>query len=269
MTIQGTIGFLGYGNMGSAILEGLIHQGTLSGRHVIVYDPVPARREAAEAVGARTASSLKELVLESDLLLLAVKPQLMQDVLDELKQHLDAKTLVISIAAGTSIKSIQDTLCADTRVIRVMPNTPALAQAGAAGIAPGKNCTEKDVETAKTVFEAVGIAEIVEEAEIDIVTGLSGSGPAYFFYLVECLIAAAKAEGMEESVASRLAAQTLYGAGCLLQSSGETAEELRRRVTSPGGTTEAALNQFQADGLDSAVKAAVHAAVLRSRELGA
>jgi pyrroline-5-carboxylate reductase len=270
VTIQGTLGFLGYGNMGSAILEGLIHQGTLSGKHALVFDPVAARCDAAEAIGAGVAATLEALVSQSDLLMLAVKPQMMEEVFSEVKPHLQEKTLVVSIAAGTSIKTIQDGLGGGgVRVIRVMPNTPALAQAGAAGIAPSGNCTEKDIETAKTIFEAVGIAEIVSEEDIDAVTALSGSGPAYFFAFVEALIKGATAEGLDAGVARRLAAQTLYGAGCLLHASGEAPEDLRRKVTSPGGTTEAALNQFQADGLDSVVASAVHAAVERGRELGA
>jgi pyrroline-5-carboxylate reductase len=255
--------------MGSAILEGLIHQGTLSGKHALVHDPVAVRCEAAEAIGAGVAATLEELVAQSDLLMLAVKPQMMEDVLATVKPHLQAKTLVVSIAAGTSIKTIQDGLGSDARVIRVMPNTPALAQAGAAGIAPSENCTEEDVAAAKTIFEAVGIAEIVSEKDIDAVTALSGSGPAYFFAFVEALVKGATAEGLDEGVARRLAAQTLYGAGCLLHASGEAPEDLRRKVTSPGGTTEAALNQFQQDGLDSVVAAAVRAAAERGRELGA
>ena len=186
-----------------------------------------------------------------------------------MKPHLQAKTLVVSIAAGTGIRTIQDGLGSDVRVIRVMPNTPALAQAGAAGIAPSENCAAEDVATAKTIFEAVGIAEIVSEGDIDAVTALSGSGPAYFFAFVEALIKGATAEGLDEEVARRLAAQTLYGAGCLLLASGEAPEDLRRKVTSPGGTTEAALNQFQSDGLDSVVAAAVRAAAERGRELDA
>ncbi|MCF6284343.1 MAG: pyrroline-5-carboxylate reductase, partial [Candidatus Hydrogenedentes bacterium] len=163
---------------------------------------------------------------------------------------------------------IQKRLGAETRVIRVMPNTPYLVHAGAAGIAASAQCDDADRELARTLFASIGVAEEVAEADMDAVTALSGSGPAYFFKMVECLVAAAVSQGLERSVAERLAGQTLYGAGKLLMESDDSAGELRKKVTSPGGTTEAALNAFEAEGLEQVVATAVAAAVKRGQELG-
>ena len=269
MALQGTLGFLGYGNMGSAILEGLIRQSVVSAKHAVVYDPAPERAAAAEHLGVAVAASAEALAAAVDTLVLAVKPQTMETALKECAPGLRPSTLTISIAAGISIAYLQTRLGSDRRVIRVMPNTPALVQSGAAALAPSPNCTEEDVAAARTIFEAVGIARIVEEKDIDAVTALSGSGPAYFFYMVECLVKAGVAEGLNEDTATDLAAQTLLGAGCLLQASSDSAAALREKVTSKGGTTEAALNQFRADGFEDVILAGVRAAAARSRELGA
>jgi pyrroline-5-carboxylate reductase len=267
--LNGTLGFLGFGNMGSAILEGLIARGVIRGEQAAVYDPAPPCIEAAQRLGARVMPTPEALAEASDILVLAVKPQMMDAALGQIRAGLRTDTLVISIAAGISMAFIQQRLGAAVRVVRVMPNTPALVQAGAAGIAPGVNCTGEDVAAAHTIFEAVGIADLVSETDIDAVTAVSGSGPAYFFYLVECLVKAGVAEGLDEAVAARLAGQTLLGAGKLLMSRGESAAALREKVTSKGGTTAAALQQFQADGFETVVRAGVHAAAERSRELGA
>lgn len=267
--ISDTLGFLGYGNMGAAILEGLIGLGAIAKANARVYDPSEERCAAARQIGVAAAASLPELVAGVDVLVLAVKPQVMGAVLDEVKPPLKPETLVISIAAGISIPFIQSHLNAGTPVIRVMPNTPYLVHAGAAGMAASPQCSDAQLSLARAIFASMGIAEVVDESDLDAVTALSGSGPAYFFYLVECLVEAAVAQGLERGIAERLAGQTLLGAGKLLKETGEPAADLRKKVTSPGGTTEAALNAFRARGLDAAVAAAVEAAVARSRELGA
>lgn len=267
--LQGIVGFLGYGNMGSAILEGLIEAGALTGKHAAVFDPDPDRRLAAESLGATVAANGQALAGMSDVLVLAVKPQVMNEALQEARKGVKSGTLVISIAAGISISFIRERLGDGVRIIRVMPNTPAMVNAGAAGIALGPNCTEDDAAVARTIFESIGIAEIVQEKDLDVVTALSGSGPAYFFYMVECLVNAAVNEGLSEEHATRLAAQTLMGAGKLLMQSGEAASVLRERVTSKGGTTEAALRTFREERFSEIVGKAVRAAAARSRELGA
>ncbi|HNT89464.1 MAG TPA: pyrroline-5-carboxylate reductase, partial [Candidatus Hydrogenedentes bacterium] len=199
----------------------------------------------------------------------AVKPQIMNEALQEARKGVKPDILVISIAAGISIAFIRERLGDNVRIVRVMPNTPAMVNAGAAGIALGANCTGDDAAVARTIFEAVGVAEIVQEKDLDVVTALSGSGPAYFFYMVECLVNAAVNEGLREEQATRLAAQTLMGAGKLLASSGESAATLRERVTSKGGTTEAALRCMREERFADIVGKAVRAAAARSRELGA
>lgn len=268
MKWEGPLGFLGFGNMGAAIAQGLVNAGTLEARELAVYDTDAGKCAAAEQLGARIVDSAAELGHTSDTLLLAVKPQNMEDALSAVKAGYSPSTLVISIAAGISINYIQARLGADARVVRVMPNTPALVGAGAAGIALSDNCTETDGARARTIFEAIGVAVVVSEDAIDAVTALSGSGPAYFFYIVECLVRAAGTEGLGEEEATRLAGQTLLGAGRLLSESGEAAAVLRERVTSKGGTTAAALATFEREGLDRVLAAGLAAAAARSRELG-
>jgi pyrroline-5-carboxylate reductase len=266
--LLGVVGFLGFGNMGSAILQGLIATGALTPSKSIVYDVAEERRAVAAKLDARVADSPQGLAEASDILLLAVKPQNMAEALDQIKPGLKPGVLVISIAAGISIGFIQARVGGNIRVVRVMPNTPALAKAGAAGIAMAANCTDRDKEAARAIFGAIGIAEFVAEDQMDTVTALSGSGPAYFFYMVELLVRAAQAHGLAPDQATRLAAQTLFGAGQLLKESTEGPSVLRERVTSKGGTTAAALEAFRAGGLDNLIAAGVDAAVARSKELG-
>ncbi|MDQ1258005.1 MAG: pyrroline-5-carboxylate reductase [Candidatus Hydrogenedentes bacterium] len=266
--MKGTLGFLGYGNMGGAILRGLIGAGTLDPAHAAVFDVDADKCRDAAALGVAVSASPADLAARSDTLMLAVKPQTMNDALAQLKQGFRPDTLVVSIAAGISMSFLRARLVDAIRVVRVMPNTPALVGAGAAGIALSDNCTEADAETARTIFEAIGIAVMTPESSIDAVTALSGSGPAYFFYMTECLVRAAVAEGLSEEQATRLAAQTLLGAGKLLAESGEPAAVLRERVTSKGGTTAAALDAFRARDFSGVIEAGVAAAAARSRELG-
>lgn len=268
MQFNGMLGFMGCGNMGRAILMGLLETGTTSHKHVLIYDIDLGKCEEAERLGLAVAPSARELASACDILLLAVKPQSMEEAIEQVKPGLSPAVLVISIAAGISIRYLQERLGPEVRIIRVMPNTPAMIGAGAAGIALGNNCSEKDAEIAQAIFGAIGVAERIPEEAMDAVTALSGSGPAYFFYMVECLAQAAAAEGLPEDQAQRLAAQTLLGAGRLLHESGEAPGVLRERVTSKGGTTEAALAAFRAKNFEEIVRAGVHAAAMRSRELG-
>ena len=266
--LAGTLGFMGFGNMGRAILLGLLGAGTISADRVFVYDVAPDKRAEAETAGAAVVSSPDELARNANTLILAVKPQVMAEAVESLKPGIGAKTRVISIAAGISITYLQERFGKNVRVIRVMPNTPAMAKAGAAGIALSDNCTEADAAAARAIFEALGLVEVVPEALMDVVTALSGSGPAYFFYMVECLTEAAGKHGLGSQQAANLAAQTLLGAGRLLKESGETAAVLRERVTSKGGTTAAAIEAFRAGGFDRIIAEGVAAAVARSKELG-
>lgn len=264
--LEQRIGCLGYGNMGQAILEGLIAAGYAPER-AIVCDPDPGRREAAAQRGVPLAESPAALAEDAEILLLAVKPQQMQEALDAARPAMHGGALYISIAAGLPLRWFEERLPPQARVVRVMPNTPSLVGAGAAGIAGGAHAAPEDLEAARMIFESVGVAAIVPESQLDAVTALSGSGPAYCFLLAECLATAAEKEGLAPEVAARLAAQTLYGAGRLLAESGEDPATLRGRVTSKGGTTEAAIRALQDRGFPEAVAAAVAAAAKRSREL--
>jgi len=265
--ISGTLGFLGYGNMGGAILDGLLHAGTVEVSQVLVYDPDEARSELARERGTTLMSAPELLAAQSDTLVLAVKPQIMGEALHEIRPGFTDNTGVISIAAGITIDFIRKHLGEAARVVRAMPNTPALVHYGMTGLAAGPNATGDDLRTARILFEAVGKVEIVTEPELDAVTAVSGSGPAYVFYLVESMVAAGMAEGLEREVALRLAVQTLGGAARLLSESADSPEALRGRVTSKGGTTAAAIAVFDSNGLDRILQDGVSAAARRAREL--
>ena len=267
MKISGTLGFLGYGNMGAAILDGLLHAGAVEASQVLVHDPDAERSALAKAHGATLLSTSELLAAQSDTLVLAVKPQIMGEALTALKPGFSDVTGVISIAAGITIEFIQRHLGNSARVVRAMPNTPALVHCGMTGLAAAPNATGDDMRSARTLFEAVGKVEIVTEPQLDAVTAISGSGPAYAFYLAEKMTAAGVAEGLDEDVALRLTKQTLLGAGKLLAESGETPAALRAKVTSKGGTTAAAIETFESRGLADTIQAGVAAAAKRARAL--
>lgn len=268
MSMNGIYGFLGYGNMGEAIVSGLISRNVVRPEQVLVHDLVPARMEAARQVGVQCAESPGALAERCDMLLLAVKPQQMDDALAPVLDKIRPDSCILSIMAGVSIAALQKRFGVQAHIIRVMPNTPALVGAGVAGLAHSDACTQEDIDVGCAFFSAVGIVEVVPESFLDAVTALSGSGPAYFFYLTECLIKGACAEGLPEPLARRFAAHTLMGAGKLLVESGATPDALRERVTSKGGTTFAALETMRSGRFEETVVAAVHAATARSRELG-
>ncbi len=266
--LSGQYGFLGYGNMGGAIVAGLLKQAMVAPRQVMVYDADPARMADAERQGLILASSPAELARTCDTLVLAVKPQQMHEALGPALETARPDIRVISIMAGISIAVLESRFGASARILRVMPNTPALVGVGAAAIAYNGVCEERDIVETRMIFEAVGIVETVDETCMDAVTALSGSGPAYFFYMTECLINVAVAAGLPIETARRLAAQTLLGAGRLLVSTGKTPDVLREQVTSKGGTTFAALEALRSRDYACIMEAAYAAAVNRSRELG-
>ena len=263
-----TIGFLGYGNMGQAIANGLMQAGTVKPKQLAAYDVDAAKLNELQTLGGSTVTSIADLANQAQVLVLATKPQDMDAALETLQAAATSATLYISIAAGLSIAYFQERLGTDARIIRVMPNMPAMVSAGASGIALSDTCTDEDGCIADAIFGAIGISERVSEHELDAVTALSGSGPAYYFYLVECFVRAGTMLGLSEEKATRLAAQTLYGTGLLLKESDESPAELRERVTSKGGTTYAALESFRAHGLEDTVYTAMKAAADRSKELG-
>ena len=263
-----TIAFIGAGNMGEALIRGLLATRTVAPSQIIATDARAERREFfARTFGMRAIGDNLQAAQAADIIVLAVKPQQVGDVLAGIKSGASNRKLVISIAAGVTTARIERELGKGTRVVRAMPNTPALVGAGAAAIANGSQATEDDLAAAESILGAVGICVRVEEKLIDAVTALSGSGPAYVFYVTEAMIQAGLAAGLDKALAQKLAIQTVFGAAKLLVESGEKPESLRRKVTSPAGTTEAALNVMTKRKLAEIFSEAMSAAEKRSREL--
>ncbi|MFO7899558.1 MAG: pyrroline-5-carboxylate reductase [Planctomycetota bacterium] len=263
-----TLGFIGAGNMATALCRGVVGAGLVPGDEVLAGDPDAARRAAfEEATGARTTPDNPE-ACRAERLVLAVKPQVMPTVLAELGPLLGADRLVISIAAGIPAAQIEAACEAPVRVVRAMPNTPMLVGAGAAALCKGAHATDADLARAAELFAACGLVlEVDNEEQIHAVTALSGSGPAYVFLLAELMARAGEELGLAGADAVALANQTVLGAGRMLAESAEPAAELRRRVTSPGGTTEAALRSMNENHVLESVVQAIHRACRRSQEL--
>jgi len=269
MSVEHTIVFVGAGNMAGALIRGLIGTGTVPADRIIAADPDQDRLRALEAeLEIRVTSDNAEAVKDATVAVLAIKPQVFAQVLPGLSVALPPDALLISIAAGISTIIIERSFPDGSRVVRTMPNTPALVGAGASAIAGGTHATDDDLELAETLFRSVGIAVRVPEEQIDAVTGLSGSGPAYVFAMIEALRDAGAREGLPEETALQLASQTVFGAARLLLDEKEAPEVLRDRVTSPGGTTRAGLDALAAAGFADAIMGAVRAATRRSAELG-
>ena len=269
MSLGRMIGFIGAGNMAEALVKGLLGAKLVEPTNIIVSEPRKERCDELMArYGIRATTSNLEVVEATDLVMLAVKPQIIDKVCTEIAPRLRKDTLIISVAAGTPAEAIEARLPKGTRVVRTMPNTPALVGAGATAIAPGAHATEADVELARKMFAAVGMAIVLEESQLDAVTGLSGSGPAYVFLIIEALSDAGVKMGLSRYNAQALAAQTVLGSAKLLLDTGEHPGRLKDMVTSPGGTAIAGLHTLEAGGLRTTLINAVQAATERSRVLG-
>ena len=270
------IAFIGGGNMATALIGGLLanHGGARNstanpGLTIRVAEPDAAARSRLLATFDIVVSeSTLPAIEDADVVVLAVKPQIIPAVLKEIAGSINPAQLILSIAAGTTTHAITQRLGPDQAVIRAMPNTPALLRAGITGMYAGEHCKSHHRDQAQRVLEAVGeIVWVEDESLMDAVTAISGSGPAYFFLLAEMLAEAGTRLGLSREIASRLAEQTCAGAGAMLKHSDTSAAELRRRVTSPGGTTEAALNAFAQGDIGELVYAAAAAAQARGAEL--
>jgi pyrroline-5-carboxylate reductase len=263
------IGFIGAGNMASALISGLLGSGLALAKDVRASDPqrpLLARLESAH--GIVTTASNADVARWANVIVLAVKPQIVPAVLSECGSQLGAGHLVLSIAAGVSTQSIEERVGEGTRVIRAMPNTPALARAAATAIAPGASATSDDIEWSKRFFDAIGRTVVLDEAHLDAVTGLSGSGPAYVMLFIEALADGGVRAGLPRDVALLLATQTVLGSAKLLLETGEHPARLKDMVTSPGGTTIAGLAALESGGFRGALIEAVTQAARRSTELG-
>ncbi|KAL4962056.1 pyrroline-5-carboxylate reductase family protein [Aspergillus stella-maris] len=270
------LAFIGGGNMASAIIGGLLNQG-IPKQNITVSEPWDVNRNKIADLGVKTTTSNVEAGGEADLVVIAVKPQVTKAVCEELANAWGNRSnlpVVVSIAAGITLQSLQQWLKTEdgrtAHLVRVMPNTPALAGEGASGLFASQDVTSEEKELVGALLQSVSKAtEWVDKEElIDVVTGLSGSGPAYFFAMVEHLIASATALGLPAEQATRLAAQTCLGAGKMLTTSSDSPTQLRKNVTSPNGTTHAALETFKSLDFEKIVDQAVKAATSRAAELG-
>ncbi|MEM6505249.1 MAG: pyrroline-5-carboxylate reductase [Planctomycetota bacterium] len=261
------LGFIGCGNMAQAIAGGAIKGGVLQAPDVIASDPSASNRAVFEGWGCDVSELNGDVVARAQQVLLAVKPQVFPVVAADLDAITDDQVL-ISIMAGISSAGVTKHMGRPCRVVRVMPNTPALVGAGMAGIAMGDGARPGDDELSKRLFAAVGEVVCLKEPMIDAINAISGSGPGYVFYFAEALEDAAAELGLG-GAARRVIAQTFFGAGKLMLESGEGPAELRGKVTSPGGTTLAATDSFDHDRVKEAIRKAVRAAFTRAQELGA
>ena len=269
MSIDKKIAFLGGGNMAEALIKGLIAAGAARPDQIMVTDISNDRLEyLKKTYGIIIQKSNLEAARGAGIVLLSVKPQVIERVMHEIAEAADDKKLVISIAAGVTIGRIEAALGNKARVVRVMPNTPALVLAGAAALAGGQNATGDDFALAQSIFNSVGRAVVVEEKLMDAVTGLSGSGPAYVFMIIDALSDAGVKAGLPRQLALELAAQTVYGAAKMVLETKEHPGKLRDMVTSPGGTTIEGLHALEKGKLRATLMNAVEAATARSKELG-
>lgn len=262
------IACIGSGNMAEAIVRGWLTKRLVEPSDIVLADISKDRlKELHQSLGLRTTTSNTEAVGEAGIVLLAVKPQKLAEVLASVQESFLDDCLVISIAAGKTTDWLEQHLPDHVRILRVMPNTPALVKQGMSCLAPGPRCTEDDLKIAEKLFRGVGEVANVEASEMDAVTAVSGSGPAYVFYLMEQMTQAAEELGLEADLAQKLVRQTLLGAATLAAQSEDSPKTLRERVTSKGGTTEAALKAFEDAGIGKALRTGIHAAAERSREL--
>lgn len=262
------VAILGTGNMGTAIISGLVSSKTLSPQSIWASDTAPGKlNQLASQFGVSTTSDNRVLVKESKVIILAVKPQILSQVLEQIAGDITAEHLIISIAAGVTLATLEAAF-PTARVIRTMPNTPAMTLAAVTAIARGKRASMEDLRLARHLFETIGRVVEIDESLLDAVTGLSGSGPAYVLLAIEALADGGVRMGLARPTALLLAAQTVYGTAKMVLESGEHPAKLRDAVTSPGGTTIAGVCALEEHGVRHGFIEAVKAATIRSVELG-
>jgi len=263
------LGFIGAGNMATALIKGLIESDVYGREDLLAADKdEEALKRVSGSFGVKCHASNLKVTAESSIVVLAVKPQNMREALEEMKGAIGDHHLIISIAAGIPLRMIGEIAGRKIPLIRVMPNTPALVQEGVSALAAGILATAEHMAKAKEIFGAVGDTVVVEETMMDAVTALSGSGPGYVFRMMECMVEAGVTVGLERETSLRLVVQTFMGAAHLAKESDESLTKLRQMVTSPGGTTAAGLAVFDEKGLKEITMKAIDAACKRSLELG-
>jgi pyrroline-5-carboxylate reductase len=267
--MQKPVGIIGGGNMGEALIAGVIQSGLLTPSEILFSEPRSDREKyLREKFEVTAVAANAKLPPRAATLILAVKPQSVPEVLPEIAPLLKPHHLIISICAGVPLSYIQSFFPRPVRMVRAMPNTPALIQKGATALAPSPEAKPEDISAAEAIFQAVGITVIVKESQMDAVTGLSGSGPAWVYAVIEALTAGGVKEGLAQDVALNLTTQTVLGAAHLIQATGKHPATLRDQVCTPGGTTMAGLYAMEEGGLRLALMNAVIAATKRSKELG-
>ncbi len=262
-----TIGFVGAGSMGGAMIRGWLAAGLITPDNLVFHDPDPARQQELSGLGLRYVPHNAE-VMQAQVVVLAVKPQVMPRVLSEIGELAQPRHVLISIAAGVTLAALETAL-PQAHIVRAMPNTPLMVQAGMTAIAPGHRATREDVDLVMRLFRAVGRAELVEEKHFDVVTALSGSGPAYVAVFLEGLTDGAVKMGLPRHLAQEMAAQTLLGAARLCLEQNLSPATLKDLVTSPGGTTIAGLHALEQGGFRGLAMSAVEAATWRAQDLAA
>jgi pyrroline-5-carboxylate reductase len=263
----GSVAILGGGKIGEALVSGLL-RGERTPAEIVVSEKHPERAAYLSATFGVQVLDVASAVKQAGTLVIAVKPQDIDALLAEVAPVIETRHLVVSVAAGVTTAHIERTLPAGISVVRCMPNTPALVDEAMTAVAPGAHADEAHLEVAEALLRSVGRVVRVPESQLDAVTALSGSGPAYFFFLVEAMIDAGILLGLPRALAAELIVQTAIGSAVMLRDSGEHPVQLREAVTSPGGTTIAAIRELEVHGVRAALLAAIEAAARRSRELG-
>ena len=272
-TLDANIGFIGAGSMSGAIIRGLAELRIADPKRIFAINKTNAARldELAGKFGIRTPRTEEErsrFIREADMIVLGMKPKDAANAIASFRHLLRPGQLIVSVIAGLSIATIRQLIGADLPIVRTMPNIASTVGMGATGLSFSPEVSEAQREEAVKLFRSIGHVNVVEERLLDIVTGVSGSGPAYVYYLMEAMIAAGVAEGLSEQAARELTVETVLGAAHLAKMTDEKPDELRRKVTSPNGTTQAAIEWMEARGVSEAVSGAVRRAAERSRELG-
>ena len=262
--------FAGAGSMSEAMIKGIVAAHVIPGKQIVVSNRKNGARllELSERYGVQVSRDKRADIERADIVVLAMKPFDVMAALQEIGEALTKKKLVISVVAGVAVSTIEGKMGGEVPIIRAMPNTSSYVQASATAISRGRWAAEKHIEQAKRLFEAMGSVEVVEERLLDAVTGLSGTGPAYFYYMVESLMKAGQRQGLPEDTCRELLVQTMYGAAMMVRQTGKTPGELRRLVSSPNGTTMAAMNVLEEGGFQDLMERAVEHATKRAREMG-
>lgn len=268
--MNGKIAFIGAGNMAEAVISGIVHQGILPKEQITVTNRSNADRleEIGNTYQVRTSMDKEQVVREADMVLLATKPYDLEEMLTSIRSYIQPHQLIISVVAGISTDFISRLIGQETPVVRTMPNTSAAVGASATAIAAGKYAGAEHIRQVEAMFNTIGLTQVVEEADMHIVTGISGSGPAYIYYLVEAMENAAVEAGLDAETAHKLITQTVVGAGEMLKDSGEPASLLRKKITSAKGTTEAGVKSLERNDFAATIKDCVESARKRSVELG-